>query len=67
VNLSHTWDPYCDAEKMDYDLYNRRSSKDKCCNLEGKKLRFFCERQAFHILNGTYESEWWGNSHLLTN
>jgi hypothetical protein len=42
---------------MDYDLYNSRSSKDKCCNLEGKKLIDFCERQAFHILNGKYGSD----------
>jgi hypothetical protein len=49
VGLPHTWDPYCEAEKMDYDLYNSRSSKDKCCNLEGKKLIDFFERQAFHI------------------
>jgi hypothetical protein len=54
VNLPLTWDPNCEAEKMDYGLYNSRSSKDKCCNLEGKKLINFCERQAFHILNGKY-------------
>jgi hypothetical protein len=30
VSLPHTWDPYCEAEKMDYDLCNSRSSKDKC-------------------------------------
>jgi hypothetical protein len=58
VNLPHTWDPYCEAEKMDYDLYNSRFSKDKCCSLEGKKkLTDFCERQAFHILNGKYGSD----------
>jgi hypothetical protein len=57
VSLPHTWDPYCEAEKIDYDLYNSRSSKDKCCNLEGKKLMDFCERQNFHILNGKYGSD----------
>jgi hypothetical protein len=55
VNLPHTWDPYCEAEKMDYDLYSSTSSKENCCNLEGKKLIDFC-RQAFHILNDRYGS-----------
>jgi hypothetical protein len=46
---------------MDYDLYNSRSSKDKRCNLEGKKLIDFCERQAFHILNSKYGSDMVGD------
>jgi hypothetical protein len=54
-------DPYCEAEKMDYDLHNGRSSKDKCCKLDGKKLIDFCERQAFHILNGKYGSNMVGD------
>jgi hypothetical protein len=40
VNVPHAWDPYGEAEKMDYDLYNSRFNKEKCCNLEGKKHRF---------------------------
>jgi hypothetical protein len=56
VDLPHSWDGLENVNK-EFNSYGRRASKDSTCNVEGRQLIEFCERNTFDILNGKYGAD----------
>jgi exonuclease III len=52
VDLPH-WDALENVGK-EFNTYGSRVNKDSICNIEGRQLIEFCERNTFDILNGKY-------------
>jgi hypothetical protein len=56
VDLPHSWDGLENVNK-EFNSYGRRASKDSTCNVEGRHLIEFCERNTFDILNVKYGAD----------
>jgi exonuclease III len=54
IKLQHLFDFWEDSIVEKENSSERRHSKDKSCNVEGKKLIQFCELNNFEMLNGKY-------------
>lgn len=54
IILRQTWDCF-DKVNKDYDnQFGSRVSKDIVCNVEGRTLTEFCERNILEMLSGNY-------------
>jgi hypothetical protein len=56
VALPHRWDALENVGK-EFNTYGSRVSKDSICNIEGRQLIEFCERNTFDILNWKYGAD----------
>jgi hypothetical protein len=56
VDLPHSWDVLENVSK-EFNTYGSRVSKDSICNIEGRQLIEFCERNTFDILNWKYGAD----------
>ena len=54
IKLQHLFDFWEDWMAEKENSSERRYSKDKSCNVEGKKLIEFCELHNFEMLNGKF-------------
>jgi hypothetical protein len=56
ADLPHSWDALENVGK-EFNTYGSRVSKDSTCNIEGRQLIEFCERNNLDILNGKYRAD----------